>query len=203
MHTMDVTITSCNDGSYCCGNGTIAKQCCNQKKGVFMLNGDAIPYPQFRSAFSASTGADVQSSTSLSNTSPSSITPSTFSTYRPDISSLPGSSVKSASSAPSPSSNSRVVTVSIFGVCAVLLLIGALAFILRRLRPKKAQNPAQPASGLEFTARNAQNGGTNELDGYQEFELDRPGNYPEMPTSTNGFSWWKCRRGYLGRFPST
>ena len=186
MHTMDVTITSCNDGSYCCGNGTIAEQCCDKKKGVFMLNGDAIPYPQFRPAFSASTGADVQSSASLSNTFPSSITPSTFSTSPPGISSFPASSVQSASSAPSPSPNSRVITLSIFGACAVLLVIGALAFILRKFRPEQAQTPAQPASGHELTARNAQNDGSNELDGNQEFELDRPGNYPEMPTSTNG-----------------
>ena len=182
MHIMDVTITSCNDGSYCCGNGTIANQCCDNKKGVFMLNGDAIPYHQFRAASSISTGADVQSSASLTNTFPSSITPSTFSTSPPGISSFPGLSAQSASSAPSPSPNSRVIPASVLGACAALLLIGALVFFVRKFRPQQPRNlqiSSPRAVPLEMLGDN----GSNELDGYREFELDRPGNFPEMPTS--------------------
>lgn len=192
MHSMDVTITPCNDGSYCCGNGTIAKPCCDNKEGVFMLNGDAIPYNQFKTAFSSSTGAYVQSSASPSNTSPSllipqsSITPSTFSTSPPGISSFPGPSVQSASPAPSPPPNSQVITASVSGACAVLLLIGALVFILRKFWPEQPRKPqiSWPRV-LNLMPEMLGDDGSNELDGNREFELDRPGNYPEMPTKTN------------------
>lgn len=183
MHTMDVTITSCNDGSYCCGNGTIANQCCDKKKGVFMLNGDAIPYNQYSAAYSISTGADVQSSASLSNTFPSSIILSTFSTSPPGISSFPESSAQSASSAPGPSPNSRVIAASVFGACAALLLIGALVFFLRKFRPEQPRK-LQISLPRALPPEMLGDDGSNELDGNREFELDRPGNYPEMPTST-------------------
>lgn len=175
---MDVTVTSCNDGSYCCGNGTIAQLCCEMKEGVFMLNGDAIPYNQSRTAFSTTSNI----LTSLI-TSPSSITPSTS---PPSTSSFPGSSTQSASSAPSPPPSSQVIAASVFGTCAVLLLIGTLVFILRRFRSEQPRKPqiSRPRV-LNLPPEMLGDDGSNELDGNREFELDRPGNYPEMPTSTH------------------
>lgn len=180
MHQMDVTVTSCNDGSYCCGNGTIAQLCCDMKEGVFMLNGDAIPYNQSRTAFSTSTGADLQSSASTSNIL---ISPSTS---PPSTSSFPGSSTQSASSAPSPSPSSQVIAASVFGTCAVLLLIGTLVFIVRRFRSEQPRKPqiSRPRV-LNLPPEMLGDDGSNELDGNREFELDRPRNYPEMPTSTH------------------
>ena len=35
-------VTPCIDGSYCCGNGTLAETCCSEKQGVFVIDGNAI-----------------------------------------------------------------------------------------------------------------------------------------------------------------
>lgn len=196
---MDVTVTSCADGSYCCGNGTFAQPCCDNKEGVFMVNGDAIPYNQFETAISASTGAGSQSPASLSNTlislitSPSSITPPTRSTSRPATSSFPGSPpAQSASQAPSPSPgpspSSRVIAASVLGASAALLLIATLVFILRKFRPQQPRKlQISRPRVLHLPPEMLGDDGSNELDGHREFELDRPGNYPEMPTSTYRF----------------
>lgn len=37
------TVTHCDDGSYCCGNGALADACCDEKKGLFVRNGEAVP----------------------------------------------------------------------------------------------------------------------------------------------------------------
>ena len=211
MYDMDVTVTSCQDGSYCCGNGTSAQLCCDMNEGVFMLNGDAIPYNQFKPAFSTSTLAYLQPSASPANTltppslttsppgasslsnnlassipSPSAITPSSLSTSPPPTSSSPGSSPQSASSAPSLSPSSRIIVTSVFGSCVVLLLIGTLVFILRKLCPKQPQKlQISWPRVLNLPPEMIGDDGTNELDGNREFELDSQRNYPEMPTSTN------------------
>lgn len=191
---MDVAITPCQDGSYCCGNGTFAQPCCDQKEGVFMVNGDAIPYTQFKAASSTSTEADLQSSasptltltTSLPGTSsPSPVTPSALPISPTGTSSPPGSSAQSTSLAPS----SRVIAASVCGICALLLLFGALVFFLRKFRliqPLKFQI-SRPQI-LNLPPEMLGDDGSNELDGFREFELDRPGNYPEMPTSTCMFA---------------
>lgn len=193
---MDVTITPCEDGSYCCGNGTFAQPCCDQKEGVFMVNGDAIPYAQFNPAPSTSTEANLQSSasptltTSLSgtslpsNTSTSAVTPSSLSNFPPGTSPPPGSSAQSAAL----TSSFRVIAASVCGICASVLLIGALVFILRKfllIQPLKSQI-TRPRI-LNLPPEMLGDDGSNELDGFREFELDRPGNYPEMPTNTSKF----------------
>lgn len=181
MYNMDVTITPCKDGSYCCGNGTFAQPCCDQKEGVFMVNGDAIPYTQFEIAFSTSAEAYVQSSVSPTLTSlttpPSSITTRPLTTSPPVTSSSPGPSAESASLAPS----SRVIAAIVCGTCALLLLVGALAFTLREFRPvQPLKSQISKPRILKLPPEVHGDDGSNELDGFREFELDRPGNYPEM-----------------------
>lgn len=39
-----VPVTLCDDGSYCCGDGTMAKTCCESRQGVFLRNGSSIPH---------------------------------------------------------------------------------------------------------------------------------------------------------------
>lgn len=192
MHTMDVTITPCKDGSYCCGNGTFAQPCCDQKEGVFMVNGDAIPYTQYPqylqssvsptlTAFSTSAEAYVQSSVSPNLpsliTPPSSKTTRSLKTSPPVTSSSPGPSAESASLAPS----SRVIAAIVSGTCALLLLVGALVFTLRKFRPVRTRKSqiSKPRM-LNLPPEVYGDDGSKELDGFREFELDRPGNYPEM-----------------------
>lgn len=35
-------VTICENGSYCCGNGTVADVCCRLKQGFFVANGSAV-----------------------------------------------------------------------------------------------------------------------------------------------------------------
>lgn len=178
---MDVTITPCKDGSYCCGNGTFAQLCCDQKEGVYMVNGDAIPYTKFKKAFSTSTEADLQSSASPTGTSlitpPTSITTQSLKTSPPSNSSFPGPPGPSAQSA-SLTPSSGVIAASVCGICALLIIAGALVFILRKFRP--VQPLKSQIRMLNLPPEMLGDDGCRELDGFREFELDRPGNYPEM-----------------------
>lgn len=196
---MDVTVTHCEDGSYCCGNGTFAQPCCDKKEGVFMVNGDAIPYLQFTTAFSTSsstltslitpsssitTQALITSSPgtfSPSNTSTSSVKPSSLSISPPGTSSSPVLSAQSASSA----SSSQVIAATVCGTCALLLLVGALIFMVRKFRPvQPLKSQISRHRILNLPPEMLGDDGSKELDGFREFELDRPGNYPEMPENT-------------------
>lgn len=171
MYNMDVTITPCKDGSYCCGNGTFAQPCCDQKEGVFMVNGDAIPYTSVSPTLTSLT-------TPPSLITPlSSITTRLLTTSPPVTSSSPGPSAESASLAPS----SRVIAAIVCGTCALLLLVGALAFTLRKFRPvQPLKSQISKPRILKLPPEVHGDDGSNELDGFREFELDRPGNYPEM-----------------------
>lgn len=39
-----VPVLICKDGSYCCGDGKIAENCCASREGFFIRNGSAIPH---------------------------------------------------------------------------------------------------------------------------------------------------------------
>lgn len=45
-----VPVKLCGDGSYCCGDGATADNCCASKQGVFVRNGSAIPHYQVPSS---------------------------------------------------------------------------------------------------------------------------------------------------------
>lgn len=71
-----IAITPCKDGSYCCGNGTLADACCRMDVGLFVINGSAMP--RKNSAFSsvvsrtASSSSQIQIPLSLTSTAPAS-----------------------------------------------------------------------------------------------------------------------------------
>lgn len=50
----DMTVTDCENGSYCCGNGTIADTCCQEGKGLFVLDGKAVSEPPTKANLSSS-----------------------------------------------------------------------------------------------------------------------------------------------------
>ena len=43
MAASPIPVTICKDGSYCCGNGTLADACCRMDLGLFVVNGSATP----------------------------------------------------------------------------------------------------------------------------------------------------------------
>ena len=66
----DSTITQCTDGSYCCGNGTIGQPCCDQRKGVFLLNGETVSSnPSITTSTAATSSASNPSSSAAIPTS--------------------------------------------------------------------------------------------------------------------------------------
>lgn len=95
------TVTPCENGSYCCGNGTIGDACCREGKGLFVSNGEAVS----SIASSSSTKADL--STSFSSTE------STLSTSFPPTQPTLSTSFSSTKLALSPSLSSTEVQLSL------------------------------------------------------------------------------------------
>lgn len=69
MAASPVPVTICKDGSYCCGNGTVADACCKMDLGLFVVNGSATPR---NSALSVASRTASSSQSSSSPTSPTS-----------------------------------------------------------------------------------------------------------------------------------
>lgn len=57
----DYTVTPCRDGSYCCGNGTVADTCCKENRGLFLSDEIAV----VREANSSASPISSSSSTSV------------------------------------------------------------------------------------------------------------------------------------------
>lgn len=50
-------VTVCDDGSYCCGNTDLAKQCCYSHEGYVLINGDAVLAGSVNASASGTTSA--------------------------------------------------------------------------------------------------------------------------------------------------
>lgn len=69
--TRESPITQCENGSYCCGNGTLGDACCKEGKGLFILSGTAVSV----TATSSSTKPNLSPSSTKPNLFPSSAKP--------------------------------------------------------------------------------------------------------------------------------
>ena len=144
LSTTTMTVTPCDDGSYCCGNGTQAQACCRENKGLFVVNGKAVHLNADEKSKTASvTSIRSKPSTSaiLSSSSPSSRASQTPS--RPvgapidstQVSSQEGltSSTLSASTNTKSSNNiGAILGGTIGGVAVVVLVIGIILILKRR-----------------------------------------------------------------------
>lgn len=70
MAAWPIAVTTCKDGSYCCGNGTLADACCSTNLGLFIINGSAVPRNSaFSMIVSRTTASSSPTSSQISSTS--------------------------------------------------------------------------------------------------------------------------------------
>lgn len=142
LATRESPITQCENGSYCCGNGTIGDACCREGKGLFVLSGTAVSM----TATSSSTKPNLSPSSTKPNLSPSSTKPNQSPSSQNDLSqttstfantAVPQGSSTSTSTAPaypssfasaSPSDQTGVVVGGVIGGVAVLALFIGFIF---------------------------------------------------------------------------
>lgn len=164
----DATVTPCDDGSYCCGNGTLAEKCCNDKKGVFVIDGITTDVnPLSTSKTSSSTGSTLSSSSnSASSTSTSIVSPA--------LASSPTSTVSASSSAKSTSPNHTgpIVGGVIGGIAVVALLILAALLLQRRRMRRQSLEPLVLGEKPTVLHEAPLNVTRTELDARQVTELD-------------------------------
>ncbi|KAG6989931.1 vanadium chloroperoxidase [Physcia stellaris] len=110
-----VTVTPCGDGSYCCGNGTKAANCCDRNNGLFIDKaGNAVR----TDPSAASSHASASSSETASKTLP------------PVVASV----TVTPSPIPGKKENTGVIAVVVVAVLVVLAAVGIGAFFLLRKR---------------------------------------------------------------------
>ncbi|MCJ1262078.1 hypothetical protein MMC22_001948 [Lobaria immixta] len=148
-------VTPCSDGSFCCGNGTIGEQCCSDKKGIFIIDGNTANMNP-SGASSASSAPAISTSSTASSAAFS--TPSSTSSSVLSSAASPGSS---SSFAPSHHVGA-IAGGTIGGIIAVVLVIGITVMLTRRhmrnkqpeyLSELKAELPTLPADASKDPTR--------------------------------------------------
>lgn len=141
------TVTPCDNGSYCCGNGTHSEACCKEGKGLFVVDGKAVRL-----------NPDVvtkTASTSLTKTKPSSTATPTLSDSlgRPaasaqvsPVGSLSSSTSSASSAAKSSNKTGAIVGGTVGGIAVLILLIGITFFLKRRGFGHRSHQPLGIAS---------------------------------------------------------
>lgn len=128
------TVTPCDDGSYCCGNGTRADACCKEKKGLFVIDGKAVSLDPDTASKTASTSSNraKPSSSSTASLSLSEPVGAPAVTAQSSPTGLQSSSTSPASSAAKSSDKTGAIVGGIIGGIAVLVLIVGITLILKR-----------------------------------------------------------------------
>ena len=168
MAGADVTVTPCGDGSYCCGNGTLAEKCCNDKKGVFVVDGgNPDVNPSSTSKAASSTSAVSKSTSSSSSSSSSKISPAL-------ISSPTNTIIASPSTTSSSSNHAGAIAGGVVGGLAIiaLLIFGILLLRRRRVEDSARTHPSGFWGEKSQVVHEAPPNDTrNELDGRDVREL--------------------------------
>lgn len=186
-HTYHITI--CDNGSYCCGIGTYADDCCKLKQGFFLINGSATQHSSISlqhsltlSIFSSITSRTLSTSISISASTKSS-------------SEIPSSSTSSVSLSP----QKTVLQIGLIAGAAVGGAGGVVALILCALIWKRHRRMEsshrnemlqQPAISGSSTPSGRQNRGSDlqlsqPYDGYNgSGEMDGTGLTLELDPST-------------------
>lgn len=146
LATGTTTITQCENGSYCCGNGTIGAACCRDGGGLFVSSGTAV-------------SVTASSSSTKPNLSPSSQNDFSQTTNTFANTAIPQGSFTSTASASSssfssakPSDETGVIVGGVIGGVAVLaLLTGIIAWTWMRCirRNSKSHEITQAARTVQ------------------------------------------------------
>jgi hypothetical protein len=165
---MDIMLTPCSDGSYCCGSDNEA--CCELGEGYFIVNGEVVPASSVSSTMvSSTTQSATGTATKVTSTSINTVQAST---------SLSSSSASSSSSSSSKLGLGLGVGIGVGLLAAATIL--ALAIILSRKQKGgrdtiyEHEEQRKPQEGLEKDAPK-----------YSRIELDASPRI-EVPDSYNG-----------------
>ena len=146
-------VTPCNDGSFCCGNGTVAGSCCRQGNGLFVVDGEARRKnpASFQDSTVSRTASATSSSSSRKSKTTSPASSPTLSTSL-DASALTASASRFLSTTTSeaisekkPSSKTGAIVGGVIGGVAVLALVAGVVLFLKRHNRRQRQSPAQEA----------------------------------------------------------
>ncbi|KAL9043689.1 MAG: hypothetical protein Q9214_003133 [Letrouitia sp. 1 TL-2023] len=173
-HEGDTMVLPCDDGSYCCNHN--ATDCCDQKKGVWILNGTTTDVNP----------ATIQTSTSSFSTPIFSTSSSSSAGNPPTL--LPQTS-SGETSKPVPSSSPSSGAYAGIGVGAFALLVIALGLAIFFTRKRKRQrNMAQLAEqeGMLSGVSSKPPLGPLEAPGQERVEMDGAGKMAEMEVRALG-----------------
>ena len=138
--SIDVQVTQCSDGSYCCGSNAngIASACCNGGQGVWIVNGEETSVNPNASAASSSTNTSSPSisapATQASTQSSGQTAVSEGVSSAPHSTAAASSPAKSHKDANSAAKAGGVVGGVVGGVIGLALILGACWFFLGRKR---------------------------------------------------------------------
>ena len=161
-------LTTCDDGSLCCGIGSNGSTCCTEGKGVWMVNGkETTLNPNATASASASALPASTSSTSTSTTS------------------APSIATESSKSSPSKNHTGAIAGGVVGGVVGLALVAGAMYWLFRPRRmgdgdpsrPKRRDLANELDSGAEKAYRHEMPNVEvpYEVDGIPRGELDGGG----------------------------
>ena len=195
----DYAVTPCGDNRYCCGNGTVADNCCKENRGLFLSAGQALVQEATSSASDITSSPPLEA-TPLSSSSAAPTADQSFGFLTSIVSVSPSltASVSSSLTSVSPfaaaktSHQTGTIVGSAIGAAAAAAFITGIIFLIRIRRTKHQQPPSreiQQAHGINnFMKSNAtypelaSNGPVRELEGFR-----RP--VPELEDSTR--SHWR------------
>ena len=125
----DHLITPCDDGSYCCGSGDLARDCCKENRGLFLQNGTAV-------SRSTSIAIDLVSSSSKKAT-PSSSSNAALTLVQSLNAFTPTASASSSSTTKSSNQTGVTVGAAIGGAAVLAFMTGVIVLIgMRRIIQK-------------------------------------------------------------------
>lgn len=132
----DHLITPCDDGSYCCGNGDLASNCCKENRGLFLQNGTAV-------SRSTSIAIDVVSSSSKKAT-PLSSSNAALTLVQSLDAFTPTASASSFSTTKSSNQTGVIVGAAIGGAAVLALMTGIVVLIrIRCIKQKSLSQETQ------------------------------------------------------------
>ncbi|KAL8923492.1 MAG: hypothetical protein Q9172_003099 [Xanthocarpia lactea] len=177
----DEPVTPCVDGSYCCGDGSLGSECCNNGRGVFLRDGTT------QKDNPASTSSGRPSSSPISTTLPTRAATSAATTAGLVASSTPTVSSASLTAPESKPSVGAIVGGVIGGLAGLVLVLAALWFLIFRKRKSIAVDPhkAHQQSHPPIESPCVQEAQGSYMEDYKRSELeagyvDKAAGRPEM-----------------------
>lgn len=145
LATTTYPVTPCANGSFCCGNSTIATECCIRQRGYFVVNGSATLFNpvSFKASSARSSSTSFASSASSSAISSSTISSSTVSptSVSPALTSAKYSAGETA----------KIVGGTAGGMIVLVMLCGG-ALMWKRYRRRKIQDHDHKTMQLVVTS---------------------------------------------------